>query len=592
MLKASVVIPTRDRWSSLQRCLNALLSQTLPHDQYEIIVVSDGSTNGPEQGMASCASDPRVRFLQQPTQDLVAAMNCGIQLASGEIVILTRDDCVCEPDLIAAHVQAHAHEEHLVVQGPVFVHPQCPRTAVTEFLRERGQRNFVRCTTEGPGSSDLVPGANRSVRRAFLQKHPFDPASLHNAHNELGFRLQQAGARARYAASAVAYQFADKTPDALVSDTRDLSVFEVGFSRIHPAYRAMSSIAQWSRDTAKKRFLRSLLARTPFSPEPLLKLLFLLVQPLQRHAFFLRAAQRLLKLRIEVAASRAAVSAAGSWARLHASFLLRVPILLYHLVTSDSESAPNAIAMTRSTFEQQMHWLAKSGYQGIRISEFIAWRENDSPLPPKPVLITFDDAYEDTAQYGFPILQRSGFPAACMVVTGEIAQFNQWDVKLGWQPRRLMNKESLLEWKERGIEYGAHSCTHPDLRTLKENDLQQELAASRDALEQIIGSPVRTFAYPYGFLNRRVREEAERSFDFAFTTEPRPSNLASDPLLLGRMEPLHSDSYSDFISRVRWGWTPRLRLRTIFDNLFTRTRTLLRVTRARPALQAQRDSDS
>ncbi len=584
MKKASVVVPTYNRWSSLQSCLDALLCQALAHDDYEIIVVADGSTDGTGRGMPSYTSDPRVRFLQQSRRGFAAAMNSAIRVASGEIVVLIQDDCICEPGLVAAHIAAHACDERLVLLGPVFPHPECPRTAVTALLRERGQHDFIRLTMEGPGLSDLALRANSSVRRSLLQKNPFDESYLRHAEAEHAYRLQQAGAQVRYAPTAVAYRLYDQTPDAMVSDARELSAFEVSFARSQPAYRAMSSIAKWDQDIARKRVLRSLMARLPFSLEPILKPLFRVVHSFRRNAFFLRAAQRLLKLRVEAAACRGAVSAAGSWTKLQASFLVRVPILLYHLVTSDADSSPTALSMTGSTFERQMRWLAKGGYRSIGIAEFIAWREGDFQLPPKPVLITFDDAYDDTAQSAFPILQRFGFSAVCMVVTGEIAKFNQWDVKLGWKPRALMNEEALLQWKEHGIEYGAHSCSHPDLRTLHESDLQHELAVSRDALGEIVGSPVRTFAYPYGYFDRGVREQAARYFDFAFTTEPRPSSLATDPFLLGRMEPMSSDSYFDFVSRVRWGWTPKLKLRAAFGNALHRALGPLRLTKAGRAL--------
>ena len=264
MKKASVVVPTYNRWSSLQSCLDALLCQALAHDDYEIIVVADGSTDGTGRGMPSYTSDPRVRFLQQSRQGFAAAMNSAIRVASGEIVVLIQDDCICEPGLVAAHVAAHACDERLVLLGPVFPHPECPRTAVTALLRERGQHDFIRLTTEGPGLSDLTLRANSSVRRSLLQKNPFDESYLRHAEAEHAYRLQQAGAQVRYAPTAVAYRLYDQTPDAMVSDARELSAFEVSFARSQPAYRAMSSIAKWDQDIARKRVIRSLIARLHF----------------------------------------------------------------------------------------------------------------------------------------------------------------------------------------------------------------------------------------------------------------------------------------------------------------------------------------
>jgi GT2 family glycosyltransferase/peptidoglycan/xylan/chitin deacetylase (PgdA/CDA1 family) len=591
MIKASVVVPTYNRWNSLRRCLESLLSQRFEQGEYEILVVSDGSTDGTEQGMAAFTSDPRVRFLQQSNQGVAAAMNSGIRVARGEIVLIIDDDCICEPDLVAAHVQAHEDDEHLVVLGPVLVHSESPRTAVTELVRECGERDFIRSTTEGLNRADMILCSNSSIRLSLLQNHSFDQRYRRSADIELGIRLHRAGAQLRYAPDAVAYQMYSKSADAFVADAASLSINEVRFGQQYPEYRAISSIAKWNSDRAWKRIARSVAARSPFSPEPVLKLLFSIVHPLRRHPLFLRIAKRVLRLRVGVASCRAAVSAA-SWGYLRALFLLRIPILLYHHVTSDSDSSPTEISMLASTFERQMQWLSQSGYVGIGISDFIAWWENNSRLPSKPVLITFDDAYDDTAQHAFPILERLRFSALCMVVTGEIGKLNRWDFDLGWRPLRLMDHEGLLRWKHRGIEYGAHSCTHRDLRTLNDDDLQSEFAGSRSVLEGITHVPIRSFAYPYGLLDRRVRDQAARFFDFAFTTGPHPSGLATDPLLLGRIEPLPSDTRFDFVSRVRWGWSPKLRMKAKFAKLMLSIMSSLRSTKTSRDVHTQRDAES
>jgi peptidoglycan/xylan/chitin deacetylase (PgdA/CDA1 family) len=392
-----------------------------------------------------------------------------------------------------------------------------------------------------------------------LDSHAFDENWREHACVELLIRLYRVRVRIRYASAAIAYELWDKTAEALIAEEKDFASTEVKLAKIYPEYRSRSSIALWNSDRIYKRVARRIAGLISLSIEPALKLASAVIQPFQRAAFFRRIAQRLLRVRIEAASSRAAVDAAGSWAQLHTLFLQRVPVLLYHNVISDTETSANRFTMTQSVFERQIRWLSEGGYKGIRVSDYLAWRESNVPLPPKPVLITFDDAYDDGARHAFPVLEKFGFPAACMVVTGEIGKINRWDFVRGEKALQLMDATALVEWGRRGIEYGAHSCSHPDLRTLSEGELQDELAGSRQELEQVTGLPVRTFAYPYGFFDRRVRDQTASVYDFAFTTVPRPSDLATDPLQIGRMEPLPSDTRFDLFSRVRWGWSARLR---------------------------------
>lgn len=574
MIQASVVVPTCRPTESLRRCLDALLSQSLAREAYEIVVVPYGPA-GANEAVTLPRTEQRICSILPVSQNLPAAMNSAIRTAGGKIVIFVSEDCICDAGLIAAHLEAHERGDSLVVHGPTWLHPECPRTTVTTLEMEARQR-AIRCEAEGIRPSGLVLRTNCSVSKGLLETHAFDETCGDTASVELLTRLLYAGARVRYASAALAYQFCDKTARDLIVEARDLSAFEVTLAKKAPQYRGMSSIARWSSDRIHRRVARRIIALAPFSIDPALALLSAIVHPFSGYGPFLQLSRRLLRLRIETAATRAAVSAASSWAQLNAVFLRRVPILLYHNVISDAETSPNRFTMSQSVFERQMQWLSEGGYRGISISDFLAWREANAPLPPKPVLITFDDAYDDAARYAFPVLEKFGFPAACMVVTDEIAKTNRWDLTRSQRPLKLMDEETLLEWGQRGIGYGAHSCSHPDLRTLGDSELWNELISSRRALEEILQSPVRTFAYPYGFLDRRVRDQTGRIYDLAFTTVPRPSHLATDPLLLGRMEPEPSDTRFDLVSRLRWGWSPRLRVKAALTDFRSTGARILR----------------
>ena len=114
-------------------------------------------------------------------------------------------------------------------------------------------------------------------------------------------------------------------------------------------------------------------------------------------------------------------------------------------------------------FERQVGWLARKGYVGIRPSDWLRWRSGEADLPKKPILLTFDDAYADTAEHALPVLCQHGFGAAVYVVTQRLGATNTWDDPGKRYMLRLMSAEQIQYWAAKGIEFGAHTRTHADL---------------------------------------------------------------------------------------------------------------------------------
>ena len=135
-------------------------------------------------------------------------------------------------------------------------------------------------------------------------------------------------------------------------------------------------------------------------------------------------------------------------------------------------------------------------------------------LPDKPVIITFDDGYENLAEYAFPVLQRYGFSATVFVVTGNLGGSNAWDEVRGSATLRLLSADQITEWAAKGIEFGSHTRSHPDLRTLAIEDAQHEISGSKRDLEEVLGSPVASFAYPYGFRNDAAEAGVRHFYDW------------------------------------------------------------------------------
>jgi peptidoglycan/xylan/chitin deacetylase (PgdA/CDA1 family) len=262
--------------------------------------------------------------------------------------------------------------------------------------------------------------------------------------------------------------------------------------------------------------------------------------------------EKIMRLRSELSAAGLGRAGQGEIGR-------RCPGLGYHHIGPSRPGTYRALTVSPEQFERQIRWLAGRGYVGIRPSDWLRARKENTELPAKPILITFDDAYEDTAEYALPILRRFGFGAAVFVVTERIGGTNTWDEAKGCGRLQLMTEEQIRYWSGEGIEFGAHSRTHVDLTKLPASELMSEVAGSRDDLSALLGLPIVSFAYPYGGHNQAVRDFVAGHFDVAFSGEEGPNYVSGDPYLLRRAFVSPDDSLIEFALGVRWCGIQRFR---------------------------------
>ncbi|MGI9103754.1 MAG: polysaccharide deacetylase family protein [Terriglobales bacterium] len=192
--------------------------------------------------------------------------------------------------------------------------------------------------------------------------------------------------------------------------------------------------------------------------------------------------------------------------------------LLYHNVGAQLPGTYPSLTVPAARFSRQMEALARRGYTGISARDWLRAAQ-DGALPPRSVILTFDDGYQELAQHAFPVLQKHGFTATVFVVTALMGGEDEWLRREGKSPQGLLDEGQIRHWAERGIEFGAHSATHADLTKLPPAALAEEVGGSRRALESVLQARVQCFAYPYGFYNRDVVESVGREFEVAFTVE-------------------------------------------------------------------------
>jgi peptidoglycan/xylan/chitin deacetylase (PgdA/CDA1 family) len=181
-------------------------------------------------------------------------------------------------------------------------------------------------------------------------------------------------------------------------------------------------------------------------------------------------------------------------------------VLCYHAL---SPTWPADLSVAPAAFEQQLGALAKAGYRGVTFSEAVRRQARG-----KEVAVTFDDGFASVLAHAKPVLDDLGWPATLYAVTSfaDGGRPLHWDGIDHWAGT-YDGELASLDWnglralRDDGWEIGSHTVTHPKLTQIDADALEQELAASREAIEAELGE-CESIAYPYGDVNVRVIEAA------------------------------------------------------------------------------------
>jgi peptidoglycan/xylan/chitin deacetylase (PgdA/CDA1 family) len=198
-----------------------------------------------------------------------------------------------------------------------------------------------------------------------------------------------------------------------------------------------------------------------------------------------------------------------------------VLVLCYHAV---DETWPVDLSVAEDKFERQLDSLLSRGYQAATFHQAVF-----GPTPQRTLAITFDDGFRSVAERAFPLLAERGLVATVFVPTsfidaGTAASWEGVSHWLGTEHERKMlplTRAELLELSAAGWEVGSHTCTHPHLTRLGDDELAWELAESRRRCGEVLGRPCVTLAYPYGDWDERVRRAADRAGYEAACSLPR-----------------------------------------------------------------------
>lgn len=212
-MRISVIIPTYNRKGILAECLSSLFKQSYSKNNFEIIVIDDGSVDETESlvRMKINEADVELRYLKQQNRGPAAARNLGIKNAKGEIILFIGDDIISSPILLEEHIRYHKQclDEKVAVLGYVTWPPETAITPFMEWLDESGAQFGYRLIKDPENVLyRFFYTSNVSVKREFLLKHglfdeDFPYAALEDI--ELAYRLKDKGLRIVYNKDALAY---------------------------------------------------------------------------------------------------------------------------------------------------------------------------------------------------------------------------------------------------------------------------------------------------------------------------------------------------------------------------------------------------
>jgi GT2 family glycosyltransferase len=233
MRTVSVVIPTFDRCQRLHRVLVGLATQTF-HGNVEVVVVSDGSTDGTDEYLASGDTPVSVVSATQANQGPAAARNRGVDLATGDLVLFIDDDVVPDRGLISAHVAAHARlGDEVVVIGPMLDPPDHQMSMWIRWEQTMLAKQYTAMTRGEmePTARQFYTGNASVLRRHLMEAGGFNSLFRRAEDVELAYRLADQGLRFAFEPSAIGFHYADRSFDAWRATGKAYGRNDVVFAR-------------------------------------------------------------------------------------------------------------------------------------------------------------------------------------------------------------------------------------------------------------------------------------------------------------------------------------------------------------------------
>lgn len=231
-------------------------------------------------------------------------------------------------------------------------------------------------------------------------------------------------------------------------------------------------------------------------------------------------------------------------------------VLMYHSISSGSHVPESIWSVSEKGFREQLRLLAAEGWKTACVRDLV----RPEKLPPRTVVITFDDGYADNFERGFKHLLKLNMKATWFMVSGDVGRRSSWKDENS-PGHSMLSSMELREMNSAGMEIGAHTRTHARLTEIEPSRVVEEVRGSKTDIEDVIGEEVESFAYPYGLFDEgSVGAVRNAGFKAACTTRTGWSGSSVDLLRIRRVAVFSGDRLSVFARKlafadndVAWG---------------------------------------
>jgi glycosyltransferase involved in cell wall biosynthesis len=547
VIELSVVVPTYNRARLLDQCLGALVAQVDAEVPFEVVVVDDGSSDDTAAVLDRYSSRLPLRFERQPNRGQAAALNRGLELAGGRFCVFLDDDVIAAPHLLAEHLRAQRVSGGAVALGNLALQLPPRAGGLARYVGRWWESHYAQLE-EGrrrPTFRNCYSGNISMPRSRLVEAGGFAEWIPRSFDVELAYRLERAGLPIVFVAEARAVQIYEKGFTGIARDFEDAGRAAVAMYGREPAMLPHLPLGAFWQGTPRSVALRRVLLalRAPIWP-----------LRLADRALAGAGAGRLHRFLQEYCYWRGVRRAAGdrtTWRRLTGG----VVILLYHAFGDRDERASRFVLPARR-FARQLRWLRLCRYSVLGLDEYVRHRLEHTLPPRRSVVLTLDDGYADNADVAQPLLRRNSAPATVFAVSRTFGDRNTWSEGSELQGRPLMTWEQAERLRQDGVEFGAHTRTHPSLPGSAPEVVADEIAGSRADLEERLG-PIRHFAYPYGRVDDAAARAVEQAgFLSACGIEAGRNSPATPSFVLRRCEIHGTDSLLRFALTLVLGKRP------------------------------------
>lgn len=224
-------------------------------------------------------------------------------------------------------------------------------------------------------------------------------------------------------------------------------------------------------------------------------------------------------------------------------------LVMYHGTPENTGTNMSPYWLVQKKFEEHLDLLIEFGWKTGCVRDLLSVDE----IAANTAILTFDDGFADNYRGAFLPLVKRNMTATWFLVSGKLGASASW-IKSNESDSALLSPAQVVEMHRAGMEIGSHTVNHTDLSMAPEAVVTNEVRQSKSQLEDLLGTPITSFAYPYGRYNAgAIAAVNDTGYQFACSVEPGRARPQTERLLLRRVTVFSHDSLSTFARKLLFG---------------------------------------